>query len=195
GNIAVAHHRLHLLQVNRHILVKKIKPDFKKLGAKHGKMMKQIAAAINAMSQHDINALESAGTFTLNVDSTPVEVLAEEVTIVSEDIPGWLVANEGRVTVALDITVTPELRAEGIARELINRIQNIRKGRDYNITDRVNVIIEDTHLTADALRLHSDYIATQVLARSLTAAALDNVAEDEILDIDGDTVKVSVKLA
>ncbi|MDE6832075.1 MAG: hypothetical protein K2J07_05020, partial [Muribaculaceae bacterium] len=73
--------------------------------------------------------------------------------------------------------------------------QNIRKGRDYNITDRVNVIIEDTPLTADALRLHSDYIATQVLARSLTAAALDNVAEDEILDIDGDTVKVSVKLA
>ncbi|MDE5608509.1 MAG: isoleucine--tRNA ligase [Muribaculaceae bacterium] len=185
---------LRFVETDAGILVKKIKPDFKKLGAKHGKMMKQIAAAINAMSQHDINALESAGTFTLNVDNTPVEVLAEEVTIVSEDIPGWLVANEGSVTVALDITVTPELRAEGVARELINRIQNIRKGRDYNITDRVNVIIEDTPLTADAIRLHSDYIATQVLAKSLTSASLDNVAEDEILDIDGDTVKVSVKL-
>lgn len=174
------------------ILVKRIKPDFKKLGAKHGKLMKQVAAAVATMSQQAINALEAAKVATLDIDGTPVELNLDEVTIVSEDIPGWLVANEGSVTVALDITVTPELRAEGIARELVNRIQNIRKSRDYNITDRITVTIAPSELTADAVASWGDYIATQVLAASLTEGPVDTPAEDEILDIDGTAVTVSI---
>ena len=109
------------------ILVKKIKPDFKKLGPRYGKIMKALAAAIQQMSQDDINAFEKAGTFTLNVEGQEAVIERADVEIISEDIPGWLVANEGRLTVALDITVTEELRKEGLARELVNRVQNIRK--------------------------------------------------------------------
>ena len=176
------------------VLVKKIKTDFKKLGAKYGKLMKQVAAAINAMSQQDIIALESNGNCLLTVDGSQIEIALDEVTIVSEDIPGWLVTNEGNVTVALDVTVTPELKAEGMARELINRIQNIRKGRDYNITDRINVTISPDDLVADALKFHSDYIAGQVLANSISVEPLVNVAEDEKLDIDGSIVTLKITL-
>lgn len=176
------------------ILVKKIKPDFKKLGAKHGKLMKQIAAAISAMSQQDIIKLESNGRIDIEVDGNKVEIVVYEVTIVSEDIPGWLVTNEGDVTVALDVTVTPELRAEGMARELINRIQNIRKGRDYSITDRITVTITPDELINEAVKLHGDYIATQVLASSLTLAEVQPTSEDEILDIDGVTVILNITL-
>lgn len=176
------------------VLVKKIKPDFKKLGAKHGKLMKQVAAAIGAMSQADIIALEGAGTFGINVDNTPIEVLLDEVTIVSEDIPGWLVANEGTVTVALDITVTPVLKAEGMARELINRIQNIRKSRDYNITDRITVTINPDEMVNDAVRDFNDYISSQVLAVKCVLAPAAPRTDDETLDIDGNNIIVNIDL-
>ena len=117
------------------ILVKKIKPDFKKLGPRYGKIMKALAAAIQAMSQDEINAFEKAGTFTLTVEGQEAMIERADVEIISEDIPGWLVANEGRLTVALDITVTENLRKEGLARELVNRIQNLRKSSGYDITD------------------------------------------------------------
>ena len=185
---------LEFVEPDAGVLVKKIKPDFKKLGAKYGKLMKQVAAAINAMSQQDIIALESNGNCLLTVDGSQIEIALDEVTIVSEDIPGWLVTNEGNVTVALDVTVTPELKAEGMARELINRIQNIRKGRDYNITDRINVTISPDDLVADALKFHSDYIAGQVLANSISVEPLVNVAEDEKLDIDGSIVTLKITL-
>ena len=174
------------------VLVKKIRPDFKKLGAKHGKLMKQVAAAINAMSQQDIIALEANGSKDIVIDANPVTILLDEVSIVSEDIPGWLVANEGDVTVALDITVTPELRAEGMARELINRIQNIRKSRDYNITDRISVTVAPNVLTDEAINIHGNYIATQVLASKLEVAPVENPAEDEVLDIDSNKVVVKI---
>lgn len=118
------------------ILVKRIKPDFKKLGPRYGKIMKSLAAAIQSMSQEDILAFEAAGTFTLNVEGQDATIERTDVEIISEDIPGWLVANEGRLTVALDITVTESLRKEGLARELVNRIQNLRKSNGYDITDK-----------------------------------------------------------
>lgn len=121
------------------ILVKRIKPDFKKLGPRYGKIMKQLAAAIASMEQNDIARFETEGQFTFDIESQQAVIELSDVEIISEDIPGWLVANEGRLTVALDITVTEELRREGIAREMVNRIQNIRKASGFDITDKITV--------------------------------------------------------
>ena len=115
------------------VLVKRVKPDFKKLGPKYGKIMKALAAKVSSMSQADILALERDGRFTFDIDGAVADVELADVEIISEDIPGWQVANEGNLTVALDVTVTDALRREGIARDIVNRIQNIRKGRNYDI--------------------------------------------------------------
>ena len=131
----------------------------------------------------------------LDIDGTEGRIDIADVDIQSEDIPGWLVANEGNVTVALDVTVTDELRREGIARDLVNRIQNIRKTRDYDITDRINVVIAPSSLTDDAVKDFGDYIAGQVLCSSLTVAPVEPAQEDETLDIDGNKVIVNVTLA
>ena len=176
------------------LLVKRVKPDFKKLGPKHGKAMKQVAAAITAMSQSEIRQLERAGKITLDINGTPAEIDGADVEIISEDIPGWLVANEGNLTVALDITVTPELRNEGVARDLVNRIQNIRKSRNYNITDRVILTIEPNELTDVAVEAYGDYISRQVLAVSVNVAPVTDPAEDEILDLDGDAVRIKLEV-
>ena len=133
------------------ILVKKIKPDFKKLGPRYGKIMKALAAAIQAMSQDEINAFEKAGTFTLTVEGQEAMIERADVEIISEDIPGWLVANEGRLTVALDITVTENLRKEGLARELVNRIQNLRKSSGYDITDKIYVTVLSNDVMDEAI--------------------------------------------
>ncbi|MDE6628554.1 MAG: isoleucine--tRNA ligase, partial [Muribaculaceae bacterium] len=122
----------------------------------------------------------------------PVTVEVSDVELRNEDIPGGLVANEGTVTVALDVTVTDELRHEGIARELVNRIQNIRKNRDFDITQRINVIIGANSLTDAAVSEFADYIGKQVLADSLLVGQVDNPGEDEVLDIDGTQVAVKV---
>ena len=174
------------------VLVKKIKADFKKLGPKFGKQMKAVAQAIADMSQHDIIALEQNGSITIDAAGAPVTVDVADVEIRNEDIPGWLVANEGAVTVALDVTVTDELRHEGIARELVNRIQNIRKSRDFDITQRINVVIAHNELTDAAVNEYAGYIGKQVLAESLTIGEVASPAEDEILDIDGVKVAVAV---
>ena len=115
-----------------------------------------------------------------------------DVDIHSEDIPGWLVANEGSVTVALEVEVTPGLRKEGIARELVNRIQNIRKLRDYDITDHITVTVEPSEFTAGALADFRDYIASQVLAEAIVEEPVPAPREDEVLDIDGTEVKVKI---
>ncbi|MDE7120207.1 MAG: isoleucine--tRNA ligase, partial [Muribaculaceae bacterium] len=162
---------------------------------KFGKLMKSAAAAINALSQADINELERNGSLTVTVDGQPCQIDAADVDIHNEDIPGWLVANEGNVTVALDITVTDELRKEGIARELVNRIQNIRKNRDYAITDRINVVIAPNDAINDAVKEFGDYIARQVLAESVATAPVDNAADDERLDLDGIDVAVKITVA
>lgn len=175
------------------MLVKRIKPDFKKLGPKFGKSMKAVAKALESASQQDILALERDGHITLNLDGTPTIVEVADVEIISEDIPGWLVTNDGNVTVALDITVTDDLKREGIARELVNRIQNIRKGRDFDITDRIDITIAPNDAVEAALETYRDYIMKQVLAATLNVANLNTVADDEHLDIDGVEICVNVK--
>ncbi|MBD5282672.1 MAG: isoleucine--tRNA ligase [Bacteroides sp.] len=184
---------MELLDPSNTVLVKRVKPDFKKLGPVFGKQMKQVAAAVQSMEQAQIIELERNGAIDLTLaDGTSAHVTADTVDIFSEDIPGWLVANEGTLTVALDITVTPELRREGMARDLVNRIQNIRKGRDYNITDRITVCLEPVAEVVDCLSVYSDYIASQVLATAITtSAALP--ANDDTLDIDGLRVNISIE--
>ncbi|MEG1586878.1 MAG: DUF5915 domain-containing protein, partial [Bacteroidales bacterium] len=149
------------------ILVKRIKPDFKKLGPRYGKIMKQIAALLAELPQDAIAHFEKDGKYVLDVAGTPAEILTDDVEIISEDIPGWLVANEGRLTVALDITITEDLRKEGIARELVNRIQNLRKSGGLEITDKIDVTISRNPLTDEAVEVYKNYIASQVLANSV----------------------------
>ncbi len=154
------------LAADNNLLVKKIKPNFKTLGPRYGKVMKSLGNAILAFTQEQINALEAAGTCTVEVEGQPCEVLLSDVEIATQDIPGWVVANDGSLTVALDITLTPELLNEGIARELVNRIQNIRK-EGFEVTDRIVVELQSGEWDA-AVEAHRDYICTETLCTSLT---------------------------
>ena len=173
------------------ILVKRVKPDFKKLGPRYGKIMKQLAANVAAMSQEDILKLEKEGNFTFNIDGQQAVIGLDDVEIISEDIPGWLVANEGRLTVALDITVTEDLRREGIARELVNRIQNIRKSSGFDITDKIHVQLTRNEETDPAVEEYKDYIAKQVLAESITLCdALDSAGAE--LDFETFSIQAAV---
>lgn len=174
------------------VLVKSIKPDFKKLGPKFGKKMKAAAAAINAFTQQQIAQIERDGSITFRLDGEDVTVEVADVDIHSEDIPGWLVASDGSETVALEVEITDQLRKEGVARDLINRIQNIRKGRDYDITDRITVTVEPSELTSGAVADFGEYIASQVLASAIVEAPVTDPADDEVLDIDGTEVKVKI---
>ncbi len=149
------------------VLVKKVKCDFKKLGPKFGKQMKAVAAAVAEMSQETISELEKNGKYTLNLNGEEAVIEVSDVEIISEDIPGWLVANEGKLTVALEVTVTEELRREGIARELVNRIQNIRKSSGFEITDKIKITISKNTQTDDAVNEYNTYICNQVLGTSL----------------------------
>ena len=173
------------------ILVKRVKPDFKKLGPKFGKMMKGVAAALTSLPQNTIIDFEKSGQVALDIDGTPVTVDSADVEIINEDIPGWLVANEGNLTVALDITVTDDLRREGMARELVNRIQNVRKSKDFEITDKISVVIAPDERTDDAVAQFKDYIAGQVQAVNLEIAP---VSSDVVtLDMDGWNLDVKVE--
>lgn len=174
------------------ILVKRIKPDFKKLGPRYGKIMKGLAAAIQGMNQEDIMAFEATGTFTLNVEGQDATVELADVEIISEDIPGWLVANEGRLTVALDITVTEDLRKEGLARELVNRIQNLRKSNGYDITDKIAVTILSSDEMDEAIKEYNEYIANQVLAVSVEIT--DHAISDAtVLDFEDFNLSVRIE--
>ena len=170
-------------------LVKKIKPNFKVLGKKVGGMMKQLAAAIAQMTQEDISTFETSGTFEL----CNYALVAEDVEIITEDMPGWLVANNGTITIALDIELTPALIEEGIARELINRIQNLRKSSGLEITDRIAVQLENREEIAAAVTNCNDYIASQVLATSLVLT--DNLTEGTTLEMDGYNVQCVIEKA
>ena len=174
------------------VLVKRVKPDFKKLGPKFGKTMKAAAAAITSMSQQDIASLEKNGNITLNVDGNDAVIEAIDVEIISEDIPGWLVANEGNITIALDVTITDELKQEGIARDIVNRVQNIRKSRDYDITDKISLIFAPNADTDAAINSYSDYIARQVLATNITIGDINGAEGVETLEIDEIKVDVSI---
>jgi isoleucyl-tRNA synthetase len=168
------------------ILVKRIKPNYKSLGPRFGKLMKELSTAIDAMEQEEILDFEKNGTHQVRLNGEIVTLTLEDVEIVSEDIPGWLVANEGAITVALDVNITEALRQEGVARELINRIQNIRKESGFDVTDRIHVIMEKHEVINDAVVTHTKYIGSQTLADNIELTdKLDNNHSKRI-DIDED---------
>ena len=170
---------IEFLSPDNDILVKRIKPNFKTLGPRYGKIMKAISAQIMQFSQQQINALEAQGSCELVIEGQPVQILISDVEIATQDIPGWVVANEGSLTVALDITVTPELRDEGIARELVNRIQNIRK-EGFDVTDRITIDLQSGEWDS-AVQNHMDYICTETLCTRLQL--LPEVAGDSTIEI------------
>lgn len=149
------------------IIKKKIKANFKTLGPKYGKLMKQISGEIAAFSQHNIGQLEKSGNYPLNIEGQEILIGLEDVEIQTEDIPGWLVASEGGLTIALDINLTEELKQEGIAREFINKIQNIRKDSDFEVTDRIILKIQKHDFYNQAVSNFSEYISNQTLASEL----------------------------
>ena len=152
--------------------------------------MKAVAAAVTALSQEAIAELERNGSYTMQLDGAEVTIETDTVEIYSEDIPGWLVANEGKLTVALDVTVTEELRREGIARELVNRIQNIRKSSGLEITDKIKIVLSKNPQTDDAVNEYKDYICNQVLGTSLMLA--DEIENGTELNFDDFCLYVNI---
>jgi isoleucyl-tRNA synthetase len=163
---------------------KKIKPNYKALGSKMGAKMKAVAAAINAFTDADIATLEREGAYNLLIDGEPLLLQLSDVEIISEDIPGWTVANKGALTVALDITITPQLQDEGHARELVNRIQKIRKDSGFELTDRIMVKVAAAETLKSAIIHYNDYICTEILADSLELVPqLQDGTEIEVNDL------------
>ena len=183
---------IEFLTKENNVLVKSIKANFKTLGPKFGPKMKAIAAAITAFSQDDIAKIESEGRFVLNIDGSEIEIALTDVEIITQDIPGWVVANEDALTVALDTTITDDLRMEGISRELVNRIQNIRKESNFDVTDNIIVEIEQHNLLCPAVERFMDYICSETLTKELKF--VDKVQEPtQMIDvIDG--VELGIKI-
>lgn len=178
------------------LITKKIKPNFKSLGKRYGKLMKDISTAFGTLSQKEISAIEESGVnnseYVLHLPCGDVSLTNEDYQIISEDMPGWLVATEGALTVALDITISDELRNEGVARELINRIQNLRKDSNFEVTDKINVTVEYKKEIADALESFRDYVCSQTLA--LDIVLKEHLSEGSDIEwIDNDTVKLKIQ--
>ena len=174
------------------ILTKRIKPNFKTLGPKYGKIMKAIAGRIAQFTQAEINSMEKEGEFRFALEGQEVMLTTEDVEITTEDIPGWVVATSEQLTVALDTNVTPELLREGIARELVNRIQNLRKESDLDITDRIRVRLTADDELKEVLRDHQSYICTEILCTEMET--IDGLSEGTEIELT-DTLKVYVELA
>jgi isoleucyl-tRNA synthetase len=174
------------------IVVKKIKPNFKTLGPRYGKLMKDINIAVSGLSPEEIAAFERNGSHGFKINGQEIVLTAEDVEIISEDIPGWQVANEGKLTVALDVTVSNELRYEGIAREFINRIQNIRKETGFDVTDKITLQIEDHDFIHEAVNRHSGYIGSQTLATDVRL--VKNLSGNNIKEIEIDEVMVKIEV-
>ncbi|MEI7594290.1 MAG: isoleucine--tRNA ligase [Bacteroidota bacterium] len=173
------------------IMVKKIKANFKTLGPKHGKIMKSIAAVLVEFNQAQISKIEKEGKININVENQEVEITLADVEIISEDIPGWLVTNMGSLTVALDINLTPELAQEGIARDLVNRIQNVRKESNLDVTDKIVVIVKSQPEIIDAINNNLLYICAETLAQSLKIE--DEFSSDGAVDIElGEEIKTQI---
>ena len=164
------------------ILVKKIKPNFKTLGPKYGKLMKQIVAAVNKFGAEDIRRIESEGEYKLDIDGNEVLLSLDDVEILTQDIPGWAVTSMGNLTVALDITLTDELVKEGMARELVNRIQNLRKEKGFDVVDKIKVKIEENPEMEQSIKENFNYICSETLAESF----------DVISQLEGDSDKVDI---
>ncbi len=174
------------------LITKRLKPNFKTLGKKYGKHMKAIAAIFADFTQDAIAAIESSDAVTLSINGEPLLFTREDFEITSEDMPGWLVANEGALTVALDITVTEELRREGTARELVNRIQNLRKESGLEGGDKIAVEIEAHPFIVESLADQSDYIASQVLAREVRTTENPTGANVQTVEIDDTPVRIAI---
>ena len=173
------------------ILVKKIKCDFKKLGPKFGKQMKELVKLLSEMSQEDIYKFEKEGSCIVELSTGKAELMLDDVEIQNEDIPGWLVMNEGKITVALEVEISEELRREGMARELVNRIQNMRKSSGLEITDKIDVELTDSDIIRGAIEDFEQYISKQVLANSIKL--VEHLSEGSEADIDGETLYINIK--
>lgn len=180
--------KLEYLSDTSEIIVKKIKPDFKSLGPRFGKLMKPITSAINQMTRDDINKFEKEGSYSIVVDSQTITLTPDDLEILSEDIPGWLVASDGNITVALDITVTDDLRFEGIAREFVNRIQNYRKESGFDVTDKINISIQRHEFTDEAIIKHKEYIVSQTLAKKIKLVDNIDKSSSRQVEIDDDII-------
>ena len=183
---------IELIEDTAGMITKRIKPNFKTLGPKYGKQMKQIAALVAGFTQEDIARVEADGGVTMTVDGEQLPLELADFEITSEDMPGWLVASEGKLTVALDITVTEELKREGVARELINRIQNIRKESGFEVTDKIRVVVADDELVRGAVADFGKYIASQTLALSVVIAPQAGGEHVVETDIDERPVTIGV---
>ena len=168
------------------ILVKKVKCNFRVMGKKYGKLMKDVAAKMNSLNQDEIAQFEQSGNYTFDLQGTPISVDVADVEIISEDMPGWLVSNEGNLTVALEVDLTDELKREGMARELINRIQNLRKETGFEITDRIIVTVSPNEEAAAAIHSFGEFIKNQVLANSIL------VAENNGTEVEFDDFKLNI---
>jgi isoleucyl-tRNA synthetase len=177
------------------LITKKIKPNFRVLGKRYGKQMKEISSFFAQMSQQQIAEIEKAGVaaqnYSVELPSGVVELMPEDYEITSEDMPGWLVASEGKLTIALDITITEELKNEGIARELINRIQNLRKDSNFEVTDKINIEIVTKDEIAASVAKFGEYIASQTLAMNIKL--VDSMEGGKEIEWLGDEV-VTIKL-
>jgi len=174
------------------VLVKKIKANFKSLGPKYGKLMKQLAGAIQNIDQQGIKQLEKAGEITLTIDDNKFDITLEDVEISTEDIPGWSVATNGILTVALDITVTDDLQNEGLAREFVNRVQSLRKDKGYEVTDKINLIVEKNSDTENALVKYNDYICSETLASLSLTEKLEHDVVEEIELLEGISIILTI---
>ncbi len=180
------------LSDDSNILVKQIKPNFKALGPKYGKQMKKLAGIISGFGQEEINSLEKSGLLSVSIDGQEIQLKPEDVEIITKDIPGWSVATMDNLTVALDITLTPDLKEEGLARELVNRIQNIRKDKGFDVTDRINLQIKRENTTYSAFIKFKDYICTETLADLHWDDASVSDEYEEIDLVDGAKAKIKL---
>jgi isoleucyl-tRNA synthetase len=172
------------ISVDNDFIRKKVKPNFVLLGKKLGSKMKQVSGMITSLGQEEIRELETTGEISLEFDNEPVKILLTEVEIQSEDVPGWMVANKNALTVALDIQVTPELEQEGNARELVNRIQKIRKDNGYELTDRILVKVSENAQLIPSITQYNAYICAEILAEKLEwVPELTEGTEIEVNDI------------
>ncbi|MDR1761393.1 MAG: DUF5915 domain-containing protein, partial [Bacteroidales bacterium] len=174
------------------ILVKKVKANFKALGPRYGKIMKQIAAHLSEMENVTIFAFEKSGTYSFDIEGTPVEITLADVEIISEDIPGWQVANEGNITVAIDTTITPELLYEGIAREFVNRIQNLRKESGLDVTDTIDLYIQKHDFVNEAVEKYKSYIASETLCSSIQLVEKVTAENKKMIEIEDIELEIGI---
>ena len=175
------------------IIKKKVKPNFKALGPKAGKYMKDIAGFITAVSQQQLSDFETSGILTFSKDEFALNITLEDVEIIAEDVPGWQVTNIGKLTVALDVTLSNELKQEGISREMVNRIQNLRKDLGFEVTDKINVTAEDHPYISEAVKNNLSYICAEILAESLELET--GLSKGEKVEIDGQELLISITKA